>query len=173
MTARCLLVSVIVFFAAPLWAQAPATQVQVKPKIGGATDAAAVKPSGQTAIFGGGNPAADLGYAAAIPQDEKILRLQKRVAELMHQIQALQKQYDSLNASLGTLAKATVTFRCDASGGEPRSFNSLGASVACSPYACNATTGQCYRPFCAGTDQCSRGFVCDVGASNLCVSASP
>ena len=167
----------VLFWLAPLAAQTPAPQ-PAKPKLGGAAPAVAapavaVSSGAQSQAAAVGNPAADLGFKVAISEEEKIQRLQKRVAELMHQMQALQKEYESLNASLSALAKSTVTFRCDnTSISDPRSVNSLGVWVSCSPYACNATSGRCYRPFCAGTAQCSSGFTCDVGGSNLCVSSS-
>ena len=113
-----------------------------------------------------------LGFKVAISEEEEIERLAERVAELMHEMQALQKEYESL-----TRPSARPT-DCDPPGcdntsiSDPRSVNSLGVWVSCSPYACNATSGRCYRPFCAGTAQCSSGFTCDVGGSNLCVSSS-
>ena len=165
-----MLVLTVLFTLIPLGSHALAQQAQVRPRLAPGTEAITVRPGAASGPAAIGNPAADLGYAAAIPGDEKIQRLQKRVAELVHQVHALQKQYDSLNASLGALAKATVTFRCESAGGEARSVNSLGAAVGCSPYACNPTTGKCYQPLCANTEQCLGGFACDVGQSNLCVS---
>jgi hypothetical protein len=164
----------VLFWLTPLVAQTP-PQPPAKPKLGGAAAAPviAVKSGTQTQAAAVANPAADLGFKVAISEEEKIQRLQKRVAELMHQMQALQKEYESLNASLGALAKSTVTFRCDNTDrSDPRSVNSLGAWVSCSPYACDAPSGRCYVPLCAGTAQCASGFVCDVGGSSLCVSSS-
>ena len=157
------------FTLIPLWSHALAQQAQVRPRLAPGAETITVKPGAASGPAAIGNPAADLGYAAAIPADEKIQRLQKRVAELVHQVHALQKQYDSLNASLSALAKATVTFRCELVGSEARSVNSLGASVGCSPYACNPTTGKCYQPLCANSEQCGGGFSCDVAQSSLCV----
>ena len=62
----------------------------MKPKLGGAAPVVAVTSSTQTQAAAVGNPAADLGFKVAISEEEKIQRLQKRVAELMHQMQALQ-----------------------------------------------------------------------------------
>ncbi len=113
----------------------------------------------------------ELGMDAVISPELQIKRLQKKVAELSQQARSLQIQIDSLNASLEAVHRSTITYRCEAvPGGGSRSVNSLGVAMECSPYSCDATSGRCFRPPCATSNECGPGTACDVGGTNLCVN---
>jgi hypothetical protein len=171
---RSIWIALALLCCATLSAQAPAPTP--RPKFAGATvsgapGAAAVAPAAAPAAAKpdaarAANVKTDLGIDAAITPDVQIKRLQKKVAELTQLAHALQTQVDSMNKSLDALNHSTITYRCEGT----RSVNSLGAIMECSPYACDATSGRCFRPLCATTAECASGFACDVSATSLCIS---
>ena len=123
---------------------------------------------GAGVLLGGQAVRAAQGFQVAplapnIPMDREVLQ-DRDIAALRAQLRELEAGVAALRAQLAAVEGRTV-FHCEGSD----SVSADGRRTSCAPHDCNEGTGQCYRPFCASTNECAGGFVCDVGRSNLCV----
>ena len=94
----------------------------------------------------------------------QIQALQSKLAKHDERLRVCEQRLATLEDQLTVLSQ-TLVLTCT----EPTvSSNGLGVSEECAPYTCNGVDGRC-RQFCATSDSCAPGFVCDVGAGK-CVS---
>lgn len=90
--------------------------------------------------------------------------LQRQVDLLKIQVKELKKQLDMVAQQTAAIKNSFPKCSSDLQ----TSSSNLG-SRDCAPYACDIVVGTCMTQ-CATSDQCARGFLCDVGAGQ-CVPA--
>ena len=121
-----------------------------------------VQPQGQLTIDPATDPDRARALIAKLQAKNRDLRTQMGVT--LGDLQAVRTQLDEMTRAGGSLVRAqcvsdTLSRRSDGTGEE---------NCAASGYMCSAVEGTCRRQ-CTSSDQCSAGFVCDIGAARCVV----